>query len=593
MKKTMLDSTLRTLILPPRASGFFIAGIIFAAFLFVYAQSGKDEFELAKDVPRGALIYAQTTDLPQFIKLWSESKFKEDYLKSANFDEFSNGHLGRKLASRWKEFNAAAGFDIDLETVAKLAENRAAIALYDVGKLEFVFVAPVSGEIFAATKFLQGSEKFNAETLADGTEIYRTGVEADRGRQKQELIFTYVKGRLIVATSVKLLGQTIDNINGKASKNHLSDEADFQILSAKTSPHAATVWLDQKALNEDYYFKRYWLMSKVEDLKNIRAAIFDFEIGENKIVEKRRFALEKSLEKSPFSARQTEEMLSFLPAGLPFYSLQKADEKILGKAIQKTCIYRKAINESRISAGKVFREYDYDDYEDFSSLNASFDEKIDESDDVETIERAETQFDFLKIMQSANPQSVLTFAQPRVLPAPLFVEFDRAAVFDFASPRGFNAEKFEAEVGRVLLADTTITAPNFSFSWETKSSGEIIWRELKLPLIEHKVCYAARGRAFILTNNSEFLQKILAGEKTSPQNYEERSFSSLTVIDLTQKENAFNRIFDEFKGKSGVGNFLTRNVESLLNTASSVKKIEIKRNAAQKIFEEEIIFYTK
>ena len=174
--------------------------------LIAYSQLKTEAFAPAEDFPRGALVYVQIEDLPAFIKLWNESELKKNYLESENFKEFSNAHLGRKLASRWREFNEAAGFDFDSETVSALSQNRAAIALYDVGKLEFVFIAPVSDEIFAATKFVQNKEKFTSETLDDGTEIFRVNVEADRGRQKQELLFTHLNDRLIIATSAKLSG---------------------------------------------------------------------------------------------------------------------------------------------------------------------------------------------------------------------------------------------------------------------------------------------------------------------------------------------------------------------------------------------------
>ena len=48
------------------------------------------------------------------------------------------------------------------------------------------------------------------ETLENGTIVYRAKVEADRGRQKQELIFTNAKGRFVLATSEKLLAQTLE-----------------------------------------------------------------------------------------------------------------------------------------------------------------------------------------------------------------------------------------------------------------------------------------------------------------------------------------------------------------------------------------------
>ncbi|HEV8593762.1 MAG TPA: hypothetical protein VGQ55_16775, partial [Pyrinomonadaceae bacterium] len=239
--------------------------IVIALLLAMIAYAGKsaaktDPFSPAKDMPRGALVYAQFSDLPSLIKRWNDSQLKAKYLDSENFHDLTNRHLGLKLASRWQEFSDAAGFPIDLGALSGFADGRASVAIYDIGKLDMVFVAPISDELFAATQLMQNSSRFEEEDLGNDITAYRVAVDADRGRQKQPILFTHLKGRLIVATSEKLLARTIANISGRASKDRLYDEPGFSLLSAKVTPHLTTVWIDQAALNDDYYFKRYWLM---------------------------------------------------------------------------------------------------------------------------------------------------------------------------------------------------------------------------------------------------------------------------------------------------------------------------------------------
>lgn len=570
--------------------------ILIAAFCLivfaVYSQMKKDDFASAKDFPRDALIYVQIADLPAFIKLWNESKLKEKYLESDNFKDFQNQHLGRKLASRWKEFNTATGFQIDLETLAGLAENRAAIALYDVGKLEFVFIAPISGEIFAATKFLQNKEKFAGQILVDGTIIYRVTVEADRGRQSQELVFTHSNGRLIVATNEKLIARTLDNINGKSTKTRLFDEPAFQNLSSKTTPHTATVWINQNALNDDYYFKRYWLMSDVKDLKNIRAGIFDLEIQTEKIIENRKFLLKEPRRTLPINLKQAETSLSVLPENIPFFNLRNAEKDSINEAIEKTIFYRNE-EKRKTDNTKNYNEFEFADYENYRHLSEFFDEKIDEIEEIETTVRREERSDFIKIMQTANPQSILTFAEPKVLSAPLFIEFDSASVFYFSSPNNFAKEDFEAEISRSLLKKTMISAPNVNLKWETKSENNLTWRELKLPMLDWKICYILQGNNFILTNNAEFLHKI-AESKNKQVNFNLRdSLTCLSVVDLTQKETAFTEIFNRIQTRSVNSYFFSYNIGSLINALSDVKKIEIKQRNSENISDEEIIFHIK
>ncbi|MCD9186511.1 MAG: hypothetical protein LUM44_08760 [Pyrinomonadaceae bacterium] len=555
--------------------------------LAVYSQIKKDDFASAKDFPRDALVYVQVDDLPEVIRLWNDSKIAEKYLQSDNFSDFQNNHLGRKLASRWDEFNVAAGFQIDLETLAGLAERRAAIALYDVGKLEFVFIAPVSNEIFAATRFLQNKHKFAEEILADETVIYRVAVEADRGRQKQELIFTHCENRLIVATSEKLIVQTLANVKGKSPKNSLFEEASFQNLSSKISSHTATVWLNQSALNDDYYFKRYWLMSDMENLKNIRAGMFDIEIQDEKLIERRKFLLNKIRPVAPLNLQQAETLLSVIPAEVPFYELRRAEKNSANEAVQKTIFYRYEPLENLYENNFV----EYDDYEGYESSGNDFDEKIDDIEELETVRRELENFDFAKILQSANPQSVLTFGEPKVLSAPLFIDFDRAAVFYLSSPNSFDRGAFETEVARSLLKKTMISAPNVNLKWETKNENSSSWRELKLPMLDWNVCYALQGNRFILTNNAVFLHKILSSEKTDFKYDSKDSFTKISVVDLTQKDKAFTQIFDELEAHSINSNFFGQNIESLIKSISDVKKIEIKQFDSQNISDEEITFH--
>ncbi|MCA1592829.1 MAG: hypothetical protein LC754_09315 [Acidobacteria bacterium] len=249
--------------------------------LFVYAGSmrrARGPFGLADDLPRGALVYAQFADLPALVERWEHSALRQQYLDSANFKGFSKHHLALKLVERWSEFNDALGFTLDTESLTGATEKGAAIAVYDIGRLDLVFIAPLGDEKAAASRFMRGRDEFEETELPDGTVYYSREVEADRGRQKQKFVFAVLRGRFVLATGEQLLLRTLANINGKSSKDHLSDDASFGALSSETQPHDMTVWVDQSKLNGDWYFKHYWAMPNVEELKTLRAGMFDFEM---------------------------------------------------------------------------------------------------------------------------------------------------------------------------------------------------------------------------------------------------------------------------------------------------------------------------
>lgn len=576
---------------------FLTIFVVAVVAIFIYSQTKQKAFAPAKDFPREAVLYVQIADLPALIKLWNESKFKETYLESDNFYDFKNNHLGRKLASRWQEFNDAAGFEIDLDVLSGLAGNQAAIAVYDVGKLDFVFIAPVSDEIFAATKFAANREKFTEETLDDDTPIYRSTVEADRGRQKQELIFAQLKNRFILTTNQKLLLQTLDNINGRKTKNSLNDEPSFAALSEDIEPHLATVWLNQTVLNEDYYFKRYWLMSDVKNLQNMRAGIFDIEIQEGKFIERRKFLLDKTVDNSPIENVEASKILAYLPPDIPFYSLQSANPHLVDEAIEKTIFARRKDVEKRkrnyFSSYSSFNDYDYYRNSEYGHLSEDFDETIDDKDDDEIVERRETEIDFSKILQSANPQAILTFTQPKVLPAPLFVEFQRTAIFYLASPNSFNRNTFESAIAQRLSVQTMIVASGVKLTWETKSENNFAWRELNLPKIGWNVSYALRGNVLISANYTDFLRKNSDVKNPPTIEIQNSPFNSLTVINLNERKNAFDNVFTELERKKMADDFFISNIASLLDSLSEIRTVEIKENFSRNILNEKIILNLK
>jgi hypothetical protein len=559
--------------------------------LIAYSSVTKNAFAPAEYLPREALIYVQTDDLPQLIKIWNESKIKEKYLGSQNFADFQNHHLGRKLNSRWSEFEKAAGFQTDLQTISGLAEKQAAVAIYDIGKLEFVFIAPMSKEIFTATRFLQNQDNFTEEAIDDETVVYRVAVEADRGRQKQELIFTYLKGHFVLATSEKLLAQTMANLKDKSHKNRLLDESSFSALQSQIEPHTATVWVNQTALNDDYYFKHYWLMSDAKDLKNIRAGIFDFEIGDGKLIEHRKFLLSETPNISSISSAQAEQALSLVPENVPFYQLKTATSQTINESVQKT------ISEKREDPmpHRSKRDYEYSDYDNYKSdwhdyeyLDNVFDQNIDESEENETVERQSVKVDFFQSLQSANPSAIVHFTVPNILPAPMFIEFKQASIFNLSAPQKFNQNAFESEIEKSLAAQVMILSPEAKLLWETKSEDNLTWRELNLPIIGWNVSYVIRGNNLILTNNSEFLQEILATQNSPKMEKSISGFNEFTVLNLEQRENSFDQVFEEIANKNIADDFFTENISSLLDSISEVKRIELTRKISKNLMEERI-----
>src|ERR1044071_1279571 len=124
------------------------------------AHKPRGAYGLAEDLPRGAVVYAQFSNLPALIEQWDHSQLKERYLNSTNYQQLQHRHLLLKLISRWEEFNNALGFQLDVGAISGATETKAAVAVYDIGHGDLVFVATLSEEKIALTQFFTNKERF-------------------------------------------------------------------------------------------------------------------------------------------------------------------------------------------------------------------------------------------------------------------------------------------------------------------------------------------------------------------------------------------------------------------------------------------------
>ena len=149
-------------------------------------------------------------------------------------------------------------------------------------------------------------------------------MEADRRRQKQVLAFAIVNGRFLLGTNEKLFLRALANINKRARNDSIADDPAFKTLSRKVTPHFATIWVDQSKLNADYYFKHYWLMQNVAELKSIRAGIFDLEQQQSRWIERREFLTTAPAERSSsgITAAELRQLYSRTPDDAPFVRLR-------------------------------------------------------------------------------------------------------------------------------------------------------------------------------------------------------------------------------------------------------------------------------
>jgi hypothetical protein len=583
----------------------------------------RGEYGLADDLPRGAVVYAQFANLPALLEQWDHSQLKDRYLNSTNYRQLQHRHLLLKLISRWEEFNGALGFQLDVATITGAAETKAAVAVYDLGQLDLVFIAPLSEEKIALTQFFNNKDQFEEAEAPGGAIYYRHAVDADRGRQKQTLAFATLNGRFILSSNENLLLRTLANINRKNSKDTLAADPSFANLSRKLKSHFVTVWMDQAKLNHDYYFKHYWLPQNVDQLQGIRAGIFDLEQQKGSWIERREF-LTTAHERgtgAPINEAELQRLYSFVPADAPFVRMRAlAGNPSLPASLLRDALFDAAPDDTtHTSESWSWQSYTSDDfsadddyeggYDRYSYLDSRYDSSIDDAYDARVTEpeepggnpvAAELEQQFFTNVQSAlaatRPTTAVLATRPHTTDGPLFVEFQKTAIIHLQSAGNLKRDLLEKAIALAAQGRLTVAGKGSEPVWESRNEGQHAWRQLRFPMLGWEICYAIRDGELIVANSVELLKSVLDSSSHKPLEISVDAADDLTIVRFDQRKTAFDDIMNRLDNDAAQPDskisetFFSGNISSLLDVTSDLNRIEITRRALADGMHEEIHF---
>src|SRR5579884_53920 len=94
--------------------------------------------------PEGALLYIEAKDFSALLKDWNGSSERAQWLKSDDYRVFSNSRLFLRLGQASDQFAAAAGLPPSMQFLQQAAGGESALALYDIGELQFLYVTRLS-----------------------------------------------------------------------------------------------------------------------------------------------------------------------------------------------------------------------------------------------------------------------------------------------------------------------------------------------------------------------------------------------------------------------------------------------------------------
>lgn len=512
------------------------------------AQPVADQLRLAGVMPRGAMVYVQASDLAALMKTWLASPVRSQFYDSASFAAFQKSRIYLKLQDRKKDFESAIGVGLDENRLTELAGRASAVSIYDIGKIELVFVTEVPRARAVASALFKQAPQFQ-ERSADGISYYVRDVTTDGGRLNEQFCFAYLEGKLIITTTEGLMIRAIGNVKTPGSESLLPDIIALAEASNAFAAHDVTMWLDQARLNRNRYFDNYWIHHNANgSLAGIESGLIDLRISRDGLTEQRWFKMGdagRGIGIGSLSAEGASALVKYAPADAQLVEVHSGatdgaapaiEQALFGKLPDQSWSPPEIPDRTR-SAGK---EDENTRAERYSRLDARFDVDVDDaqapkrgsgvSGQGSEKRRADTPASngFVKsagaIIGSVASGAYGEIVRSKTEAGKPFVRFERAVVIQLKPEAALNNEALERAITDELRARFVVAGTEPKLAWQ--DDGPI--RFVAQTLLQQGAAYSVSGGFLVLASSKEFASDILqAGKPTGNQSGKART--SVTI----------------------------------------------------------------
>lgn len=288
------------------------AGIGWAA----YRAATPAAQPLSKYVPAGSLLYLEAKDFAALVSDWNSSPQKRQWIQSDNYEVFSRSRLFLRLKGASDQFTVAAGLPPDMNFLTQVSGERSALALYDIGNLQFLYITYLPSAKSMETTLWQTRAKFEPRS-AGGVDFYlRRDPES-----KREVAFAIAGDYLLLATREDLMAGALQLMSGKPDRTIEGEPWWTQSTAAAGPAGDLRMVLDLEKLVPNGYFRTYWVQQNITDLSQYSAAISDLVRSDREYREERVLIRKKELEAAPSAdgASTAAELARLVPGDAGVY----------------------------------------------------------------------------------------------------------------------------------------------------------------------------------------------------------------------------------------------------------------------------------
>ncbi len=282
-----------------------------------YQAAATPKVPLSSYVPSGALLYLQAKDFSALLAEWNRSPEKQAWMASSNYEVFSRSRLLLRLKDAGKQFATAAGLPPDMNFLSQTAGSESALALYDIGKLQFVYITRLPSANAIQNQLWQTRSKFETRSAGGATFYLRRDPESQR-----EVEFSVNGNYLLLATREDLMASALQLMAG--GKDHAIDSDPWfaQSVAAAGPVGDLRMVMNLEKIVPSPHFRSYWVQQNITDIKSYSAAISDLFRSGKDYREERVLLKKTGAASASHQGQEVADLARLAPEGAGLYEAQ-------------------------------------------------------------------------------------------------------------------------------------------------------------------------------------------------------------------------------------------------------------------------------
>jgi hypothetical protein len=445
---------------------------------------------LASLFPAGAMLYLEAKDANALLKDWDSSAEKTSWLASSNYEGFSRSHLYLRLADAQTEFAQAAGVPADYALFNSVAGANSAIAMYNIGSLEFLYITRLPSARALNTTLWRSRGSYQTRR-AGGVDYY---IKEDSASHRTA-VFAYAGDLLLFGTRQDALAGALELI-ARVNRLSIASEPWYQSATQAAAPgdRALRLVYNMDRLAQTHQFRTHWIQNNTAALKEFASGLADLERTSGQMQERRVLLRTNASANTTQEETRAGQLLALAPDDAGLYRLWSHPDSTQASHWIEEKIF------SATAAAPIKRD-DAPQAAESGDAGSEADLEIRIDEPALTDSRSAQAFQTLRAqLNSANLDAMLEVSSTAIQPDQVFVQSHAALVLLSSS----NWDANQIRTALTSAANGLWTAAGSGAGWRTGANGTQELDGLG------KIVLAVDGQRLIVSDSADLVNSILA-----------------------------------------------------------------------------------